>query len=146
MDITRINPRELHEPPGYHHVTIVEAGRTAYLAGQCPITPSGELVGADLAGQVGQVVSNALIALAAAGAEPRHVVRSVVYVVSADRAALADVWHQLTTSALGPAFATASTLLGVAQLGFPGQLVEVDLTAALPEPRWSHPIRGRGTS
>ncbi|MBC6463625.1 RidA family protein, partial [Actinomadura sp. HBU206391] len=27
---------------------------------------------------------------------------------------------------------TASTLLGVAQLGFPGQLIEVDLTAALP--------------
>jgi hypothetical protein len=26
---------------------------------------------------------------------------------------------------------TASTLLGVAQLGFPGQLVEIDVTAAL---------------
>ena len=25
-----------------------------------------------------------------------------------------------------------STLLGVAQLGFPGQLIEVELTAALP--------------
>ncbi|MFI6101063.1 RidA family protein [Lentzea sp. NPDC051213] len=135
MEITRINPAELHEPPGYHHVTIVEAGRTAYLAGQCPIGPGGELVGrGDLAAQVDQVVSNALIALAAAGTDPRHVVRSVVYVVSTDGAALADVWRRLTGSAIGPAFTTASTLLGVAQLGFPGQLVEVDLTAALPEP------------
>jgi hypothetical protein len=35
-------------------------------------------------------------------------------------------------SALAPAFTTASTLLGVTQLGFTGQLVEIDLTAALP--------------
>ncbi|GAB2874863.1 RidA family protein [Lentzea nigeriaca] len=134
MEITRVNPAELHAPPGYHHVTIVETGRTAYLAGQCPIGPGGELVGeGDLAAQVGQVVSNALTALAAAGAEPRHVVRTVVYVVSSDREALAEVWRLLTGSALGPAFTTASTLLGVAQLGFPGQLVEVDLTAGLPE-------------
>jgi hypothetical protein len=30
------------------------------------------------------------------------------------------------------AFTTASTVLGVAQLGVPGQLVELDVTAALP--------------
>jgi enamine deaminase RidA (YjgF/YER057c/UK114 family) len=135
MEITRINPDGLHRPPGYHHVTIVEAGRTAHLAGQCPIGPGGELVGeGDLAAQVGQVVANALIALAAAGAKPEHVVRSVVYVVSSDRAALAEVWRLLTASAIGQAFTSASTLLGVAQLGFPGQLVEVDLTAAQPHP------------
>ncbi len=135
MEITRINPAQLHEPPGYHHVTIVEAGRTAYLAGQCPIGPEGELVGPeDLGAQIGQIVSNALTALHAAGAQPRHVVRSVVYVVSPDREVLAEAWQRLTTSAIGPAFTSASTLLGVAQLGFPGQLVEVDLTAALPQP------------
>jgi hypothetical protein len=33
---------------------------------------------------------------------------------------------------MGAAFSTASTLLGVAQLGYPGQLIELDLTAALP--------------
>ncbi len=43
------------------------------------------------------------------------------------------MWARLNASALGPAFTTASTLLGVAQLGYPGQLVEVDLTAALPD-------------
>ena len=135
MEITRINPDRLHRPPGYHHVTIVEAGRTAYLAGQCPLDVTGGLVGpGDLAAQVGQIAENAMTALSAAGAEPHHVVRSVVYVVSTDRDVLADVWQRLTASAIGPAFTTASTLLGVAQLGFPGQLVEVDLTAALPEP------------
>ncbi|MFC1440803.1 Rid family hydrolase [Streptacidiphilus sp. N1-10] len=131
--ITRSNPPQLHQPPGYHHITVVEAGRTAHLAGQCPIGPSGELVGpADLPAQIDQVVTNALIALAAVAAAPSDVVRSVVYVVSDDVSTLAATWHHLTESALGEAFTSASTLLGVARLGFQGQLVEVDLTASLP--------------
>jgi enamine deaminase RidA (YjgF/YER057c/UK114 family) len=132
--ITRINPEQLHETPGYHHITVVETHRTAYLAGQCPLDHNGSLVGpGSLETQVDQVVTNALTALTAVGAEPQHVVRSVIYVRSDDRDALAAVWSQLVGSALGPAFTTASTLLGVAQLGYPGQLVELDLTAALPD-------------
>lgn len=132
--ITRINPEQLHETPGYHHITVVEAGRTAYLAGQCPLDRHGDLVGAGaLETQVDQVVANALTALAAASAQPKHVVRSVIYVRSDERDVLGAAWSRLTESALGPAFTTASTLLGVAQLGFPGQLVEVDLTVALPD-------------
>jgi hypothetical protein len=38
----------------------------------------------------------------------------------------------LTSSGVAEAFTSAATLLGVAQLGFPGQLVEVDVTAVLP--------------
>ncbi len=132
--ITRINPEQLHETPGYHHITVVEAGRTAYLAGQCPLDRHGDLVGAgSVEAQVDQVVANALTALAAASAQPQHVVRSVIYVRSDERDILGAAWRRLTESALGPAFTTASTLLGVAQLGFPGQLVEVDLTVALPD-------------
>nr|BFD87289.1 hypothetical protein StreXyl84_66900 [Streptomyces sp. Xyl84] len=132
--ITRINPEQLHQTPGYHHITVVEAGRTAYLAGQCPLDRNGDLVGAgSLETQVDQVVANALTALAAANAQPHHVVRSVIYVRSDERDALGAAWRRLTESALGPAFTTASTLLGVAQLGFSGQLVEVDLTVALPD-------------
>ncbi|MFD7913445.1 RidA family protein [Streptomyces sp. NPDC059752] len=132
--ITRINPEHLHETPGYHHITVVEAGRTAYLAGQCPLDRSGSLVGSgSLEVQVDQVVANALAALAAVDAEPKHVVRSVIYVRSDDRDVLGVAWRRLTDSALGPAFTTASTLLGVSQLGFAGQLIEVDLTVALPD-------------
>jgi enamine deaminase RidA (YjgF/YER057c/UK114 family) len=130
--ITRINPGDLHEPPGYHHVTVVEAGRTAYLAGQCPLDRAGTLVGpGDLEAQIDMVAANALSALAAVGAGPDRVVRSVIYVVSDETAVLAAAWRLLTDSVIGPAFTTASTLLGVARLGFAGQLVEVDLTAAL---------------
>jgi enamine deaminase RidA (YjgF/YER057c/UK114 family) len=83
--------------------------------------------------QVDQVAANALTALEAVGAQPQHVVRSVIYVRSDDRDALGAAWHRLTGSVIGPAFTTASTLLGVAQLGFVGQLVEIDLTVALPD-------------
>lgn len=139
--ISRINPAPLHETPGYHHITVVEGGRTAYLSGQCPLDGSGTLVGAgDLERQIDQVVANALIALTAVGARPLDVVRSVIYVRTDERSALGTAWQRLTGSALGPAFTTASTLLGVSQLGFTGQLVEVDLTAALPE-RSVDPVR-----
>jgi enamine deaminase RidA (YjgF/YER057c/UK114 family) len=133
MRITRLNPDGLHETPGYHHVTVVEAGRLAFLAGQCPLDQAGKVVGiGDLEAQVDQVVANALTALAAVGAAPEDVVRSIIYVVSNETAVLASVWQRLNASPLAPAFTTASTLLGVAQLGFTGQLIELDLTAALP--------------
>ncbi|MFI1018082.1 RidA family protein [Streptomyces sp. NPDC020965] len=130
--ITRINPDHLHATPGYHHITVVEAARTAYLSGQCPLDPAGDLVGAgDLNAQIDQVAANAHAALSAVDAGPEDVVRSVIYVVSDDPEVLAAAWFRLNESPIAPAFTTASTLLGVAQLGFPGQLVEVDLTAAL---------------
>ncbi len=131
--ITRLNPAQLHATPGYHHITVVEAGRTAHLAGQCPLDRHGRLVGADcLEAQADQVAANASTALAAIGASPADVVRSVIYVVSDETEILGNAWRQLTGSMIGPAFGTASTLLGVAQLGFQGQLIEVDLTVALP--------------
>lgn len=77
------------------------------------------------------MIRNILVALGSAQARPEDVVRTVIYVVSADREELSAVWTQLNESPLAPAFTTASTLLGVAQLGFPGQLVEIDVTAAL---------------
>ncbi|MEU3597394.1 RidA family protein [Streptomyces sp. NPDC006798] len=132
--IERVNPEGLHSTPGYHHITVVEAGRTAYLSGQCPLDLSGDVVGeGDLDAQIDQVAANALTALAAVGAGPEHVVRSVIYIVSPDEVVLAKAWDRLNESVIAPAFSTASTLLGVAQLGYPGQLVEVDLTASLPD-------------
>lgn len=131
--IARLNPPGLHETPGYHHITVVESGRTAYLAGQCPLDAAGELVGrGDHAAQARQVAANALLALAAVGAGPQDVVRAVIYAVTEERPVLSAVWDALNASPLGAAFTTASTLLGVTRLGFTGQLVELDLTAALP--------------
>jgi enamine deaminase RidA (YjgF/YER057c/UK114 family) len=130
--IERSNPPGLHQPDGYSHVTISSAGRLAHLAGQCPVDVDNRVVApGDYEAQTDQVIANCLTALAAAGATPAQVVRSIVYVVSADPAVLSAVWHRLQASPLAPAFTTAATLLGVTALGYHEQLVEVDLTAAL---------------
>ncbi len=132
--IERINPPGLHRTPGYHHVTVVESSRWALLAGQCPLDVEGELVGGgDLCLQIEQVVSNIVTALAGVGATPDDVVRTVIYVVSPNRDELALVWTTLRASAIASALSSASTLLGVAQLGYPGQLVEIDVTAVLTD-------------
>jgi enamine deaminase RidA (YjgF/YER057c/UK114 family) len=132
VTIQRQNPPTLHTTPGYHHVTIAEARRTVYFAGQCPLDLEGDLVGGeDYLAQADQVIANTAAALKAAGATPADVVRTTVYVRSDDRGRLSEVWHHLLGSEIGEALTSASTLLGVAQLGFPGQLLELDVTAAL---------------
>jgi enamine deaminase RidA (YjgF/YER057c/UK114 family) len=131
--IEKFNPAAVHEPDGYSHVTISQAGRLAHLAGQCPLDIAGHVVGepGDYAAQTQQVITNCLAVLGAAGVAPADVVRSVIYVVSSDSGVLGEVWRLLNASPLAPAFTSASTLLGVASLGYEGQLVEIDLTAAL---------------
>ncbi|WP_203785070.1 RidA family protein [Paractinoplanes rishiriensis] len=132
--IEKLNPPGVHETAGYSHVTISPAGRLAHLAGQCPLDLAGTVVGpGDFDAQTDQVIANCLTVLAAAGAKPADVVRSIIYVVSPDSAVLGGVWQRLMDSDLAPAFGTASTLLGVASLGYRGQLIEIDLTAALPD-------------
>ncbi|MEV4601343.1 RidA family protein [Amycolatopsis sp. NPDC049253] len=131
MTIQRQNPPALHATSGYHHVTTVSGRTSAYLAGQCPLGLDGLVVAGDVLAQVDQVVANTATALAAAGATADDVVRTVIYVATADRAVLSAVWNRFTGSAIGPAFSTASTLLGVTCLGYPGQLVELDVTAAV---------------
>ena len=132
MTVRRWNPPGLHATPGYHHVTLVEGGRLAFLAGQCPLDPEGTLVGdGDLAAQVDAVVANTLVALRAVGAGPQEVVRTTIWVATTVRGDLAFAWERLRASELADAFTSASTLVGVAVLGYPGQLVELDVTAAL---------------
>ncbi len=100
MTISLSNPDGLHPTPGYHHVTRVQADTMVYLAGQCPLTSAGELAEGGLSGQTAQVIDNILTALAAAGAGPEDVVRTVIYVKSTDRDELGMVWDQLNESPL----------------------------------------------
>ena len=67
--------------------------------------------------------------LEAAGASGEDVLKTTVYVASTDRADLVACWEEVQRS---PLAAVASTLLGVALLGYPGQLVEIEAIAVLP--------------
>lgn len=75
-------------------------------------------------------MANLKTALGDAGAWLTDVVKTTVYVASHDRADLVAAW-EVVSRAFGDHDAP-STLLGVAVLGYPDQLVEVEAIAARP--------------
>ena len=117
----------------YAYAAVTPAGRTVWTAGACPLDEQGTVVApGDVAAQARQVMANLVVALDAAGARLADVARSTVYVASADRSDLVAAWD-VVRAAFGDHDAP-STLLGVAALGYPDQLVEVEAVAVLPEP------------
>jgi adhesin HecA-like repeat protein len=99
-------------------------------AGAVPLDADGALVGAgDVRAQARQTLDNLMRQLAAAGAGGDDVLKTTVYVASTDGADLLAAWEEVQRS---PIAAAASTLLGVALLGYPGQLVEIEAVAVLP--------------
>ncbi|MBT3150764.1 RidA family protein [Streptomyces sp. CHD11] len=136
--IQRVTVPSLFPPPAYSHASVVEAGtRLAFLAGSVPLDADGKLAGeGDPVRQARQVIANLGEQLRAVGSGLEHVVATDVYVVSAEPATLSAVWEVVETSGLssGP---HASTLIGVACLGYTGQLVEITATAVVPDPAGS---------
>ncbi|MER7484596.1 RidA family protein [Streptomyces sp. NPDC126497] len=132
--IRRVIVPTLFPPPAYAHASVVEAGtRLAFLAGSVPLDADGGLVGeGDPVRQARQVIANLEEQLRAVGSDPGHVVATDVYVVSGEPAVLSAVWEVVEASGLsaGP---HASTLIGVACLGYTGQLVEITATAVVPD-------------
>jgi enamine deaminase RidA (YjgF/YER057c/UK114 family) len=75
-----------------------------------------------------QALENRRIALEESGAAIRDVLKTTVYVASGDRGDLVAAWDE-AAGFFGDHDAP-STLLGVAVLGYPGQLVEIEAVAA----------------
>ena len=116
----------------YAYAAVTPAGRTVWTAGACPLDERGGVVApGDVAAQAERVMANLVTALDAAGATLADVARSTVYVASADRSDLVAAWD-VVRAAFGEHDAP-STLLGVAVLGYPDQLVEVEAVAVLPQ-------------
>ena len=132
--LKRVTVPSLFPPPTYSHASVVEAAtKLAFLAGAVPLDADGKLVGeGDPVRQTEQVVANLGEQLRAVGSDLGHVVATDVYVVSGEPSVLSAVWEVVEASGLssGP---HSSTLLGVACLGYPGQLVEITATAVVPE-------------
>jgi enamine deaminase RidA (YjgF/YER057c/UK114 family) len=123
----RVTSKELFAPPAYAHA--VRSGTLVHSAGAVPVDADGNLVGAaDRIAQAKQVLANLELQLAAAGASPADVVKTVVYVVADRREDLSEVWDVVRAS---PFSGAASTLVGVTFLGYTGQLVEVEAVAVV---------------
>ena len=84
----------------------------------------------DVSGQTAQVMANLEESLRAAGSGLHDVLKTTVYVASSDRDDLVAAWN-VVRAAFGDHDAP-STLLGVAVLGYPDQLVEVEAVAVRP--------------
>ena len=122
-----MNAEGLYAGAPYHYAAVVDAGRMVFAAGACPIDEDGVVVPGGIEAQAGKAVANLFVALAAAGAEKADVLKTTVYVASSDQAELVRAW-EVIAAAFAPA-RPPSTLLGVAQLGYTGQLVEIEAVA-----------------
>jgi enamine deaminase RidA (YjgF/YER057c/UK114 family) len=135
MPVELLNPESLPQPEAYRQVAVATGTRTVYLAGQVARTADGSPVGpGDLAAQVEQAYLNVGAALDAVGATFDDVAKLTVYVVDWRPEKMADLFAGLTGVAprlkgdpLRPV-----TLIGVAALGEPDMLVEVEAIAVLP--------------
>ncbi|HEY3712900.1 MAG TPA: RidA family protein [Jatrophihabitantaceae bacterium] len=123
-----IRPAELDSRAPYAYAAIAGPGRTVFTAGACPLDAEGNTVAVgDVRGQARQVMTNLVITLRASGAELTDVVKTTVYVASADQADLISAW-EVIRAGFGDHDAP-STLLGVSVLGYNNQLVEVEAIA-----------------
>jgi len=128
MAIDRLNPPALHSNPAFVQViAATNVTKLVFVGGQNSVDVAGNIVGSDLHTQTAQCLRNVLSALAAAGADQRHVVRLAVYVkqdqqLSDAFAAAREIWGE---------HATAITVLVVSALANPAFLVEIEAIAAL---------------
>jgi enamine deaminase RidA (YjgF/YER057c/UK114 family) len=118
----------LFQETGYAYAAISPPGSLVFAAGACPIDEHGDVVGgSDYRLQAQQMMANLAQALAAAGAGMTDVLKTTVYVASADQAHLVEVWD-VVHGAFGD-HEPPSTLLGVTVLGYTGQLAEIEAVA-----------------
>lgn len=134
MPVELIHPESLPRSEVYAQVSVATGNRTVYLAGQVARTATGEAVGVgDLAAQVERAYLNVAAALAAVGGSFADIAKVTVYVVdwTPDKMAALSAGFVRACEALGQHLVAPITLIGVAALGEPDLLVEVDATAVL---------------
>jgi enamine deaminase RidA (YjgF/YER057c/UK114 family) len=133
MPAQLIRAGDLYQGAPYAYAAIAPPGSLIFTAGACPINAEGVVTApGEYAVQARQTVANLVTALAAAGASLAGVLKTTVYVASARQEDLVEVW-EVVHEAFG-AHDAPSTLLGVAVLGYSGQLVEIEAVAATGRP------------
>jgi len=130
--LQRINPAALYPHAPYDYGTVAPEGGVLFTAGACPLDADGRVVApGDTEAQARQTLDNLVATLDEARSSLGRVIKTTVYVATSDRAELVRVWA-VVEERFAPA-RPPSTLLGVAVLGYPEQLVEIEAIAALEE-------------
>lgn len=128
-----IRTADLYGGVEYAYAAVAPPGTLVFTAGACPLDENGATVGAgDVRAQARRCAANLATALAASGAGLGDVLKTTVYVASAERTDLVAAWEEIRM-AFG-AHDAPSTLLGVTVLGYTDQLVELEAVALRPSP------------
>lgn len=112
----------------YAYAAIADPPGLIFTAGACPLDENGNITApGDVPAQARQALANLRTALEESGAAIGDVVKTTVFVASSDRDDLVAAWNEV--AAVFADHDVPSTLLGVAILGYPGQLVEIEAIA-----------------
>lgn len=132
--LEHLNPKELLSFEGLSQVVQAKSGSTVYLAGQAPFNPSFELQGGDdFKAQATATLKNVATAVNAAGGSPADVVSSTVYIKGLSGARSSQFFEAMALTLDGMPFpAHALSIIGVAELGAPEQLIEISSIAVIP--------------
>lgn len=127
-------PVQFIDPPGlargsYSHTAVVTGGRTVYVSGQVAMDADGRVVGATFVEQAEKVFDNLQAALAAGGAEFRHVVKLNTYVRDLTSAKVAQL-REIRTRRFG-GHKPASTLVATPALVHEDLMLEVEAIAVV---------------
>lgn len=134
MSVTLVNPEGLPKPEVYRQLSVATGSKLVFLAGQVARDADGRPVGdGDLATQVEQCYLNVATALAGIGGSFDDVAKLTIYVVdwSPEKMPLLGEGVGRAAAKLGIDPVKPITLLGVAALGEPDLLVEVEATAVI---------------
>lgn len=128
MAIELVRGSRLFSGVPYAYAAITHGDGMIFTAGACPLDDQGQVVSpGDVAAQTRQAVGNLRITLQECGAQLRDVVKTTIYVASNRRDDLTAAWSEVVSGFAG--HRPPSTLLGVAVLGYPDQLVEIEAIA-----------------
>jgi enamine deaminase RidA (YjgF/YER057c/UK114 family) len=128
--VTLVRAAGLADTPYAYAATVAPGSRLIFMAGACPLSADGTTAApGDYLAQARTCLQNLEQALANAGAGLTDVVTTRVLVATSERRDLVDVWG-VVSERFGE-HDVPSTLVGVALLGYPDQLVEIEAVAAV---------------
>ena len=128
-----LNPPGLSPTFGWSHVVSHTDGKTIYISGQVAVDERGQLVGkGDLRAQAERAWECIGIALKAAGATFRDLVKTNLYVVNY-RPEQLPILREVRAKYVSPENPPASTLVGVTALAGADWLLEIEAIAVVPQ-------------
>ncbi len=134
MTVHSFNPEGLPQSDMYRQLSVATGTRHVYIAGQVARLADGSAVGeGDLAAQVEQAFCNVATAIEAAGGTFADIAKLTVYVVDWEPGKMAQLGEGAMRAAGRAAVDPLKpiTLIGVAALGEPDLLVEIEAVAVL---------------